>query len=379
MKHIVMLSGGIGSWATAKRVTAKYGTENLLLVFADTLSEDDDLYRFVIEGSASVFGIKVDIPFSLPSIRQREERKAAIVKLSQKAATFIPGLVWLIEGRDIWDVFRDKKFLGNSSVDPCSLVLKRQYLRGWVRANFVPRVQTLIEQKGITPHSRSGIAEAIRIGESVVNKVRSLIKAKQFEEAKAAAESLLNMEREVANQLTFYIGYDWTEVARWDRAKKYWEPYQVECPLVDPPFLHKSDLIQELLNEGIQIPLLYRLNMPHNNCWGRCVKAGHAQWYRLLEVLPDVYALSEEMEQEWQECTNSNKTILKDRRGGESKPFSLKEFRLQWESYPEEKKQKIRNAWTRNFGVLPEELLNELQVTGIDLADTSGCGCFSGV
>lgn len=379
MKHIVMFSGGIGSWATAKRVAAQHGVENLLLVFADTLSEDDDLYRFVVEGVASVFGLKVNIPVCLPSIRQREERKAAIMQLAEQAISAIPGLVWLIEGRDIWDVFRDVKFLGNSSVDPCSLVLKRQYLRAWVRATFVPGVQSVIAQRGIPLYSRAAISEAVKIGESVANKARSLTKAKRHEEAEAAAAPLLNAEREVADQLVFYIGYDWSEVGRWDKAKRYWDPYRVECPLVDPPYLHKSDLIQELASEGIQIPLLYRLNMPHNNCWGRCVKAGHSQWHRLLEVLPDVYAESEYLEAEWQTYTGSDKTILKDRRGGKTKPLSLQEFRLRWQDHPEDKKQRIRDAWNRNFGVLPEDLLTELQDAGVDLADTSGCGCFSGV
>lgn len=32
MKHIVMYSGGVGSWAAAKRVAEKHGTENLILL-----------------------------------------------------------------------------------------------------------------------------------------------------------------------------------------------------------------------------------------------------------------------------------------------------------------------------------------------------------
>ena len=49
MKHIVFYSGGLCSWATAKRVVEKHGKENVLLLFTDTLIEDEDLYRFISE------------------------------------------------------------------------------------------------------------------------------------------------------------------------------------------------------------------------------------------------------------------------------------------------------------------------------------------
>ena len=46
MKHIVSFSGGMGSFAEAKSCVDKYGKENVTLLFADTLMEDEDLYRF---------------------------------------------------------------------------------------------------------------------------------------------------------------------------------------------------------------------------------------------------------------------------------------------------------------------------------------------
>ena len=49
MKHIVSLSGGIGSYITLKRVISKYGIENVVAVFCDTLNEDGDLYRFLYD------------------------------------------------------------------------------------------------------------------------------------------------------------------------------------------------------------------------------------------------------------------------------------------------------------------------------------------
>ena len=47
MKHIVMFSGGIASWATAKRIAEQHGTDELIMCFADTQMEDPDLYRFL--------------------------------------------------------------------------------------------------------------------------------------------------------------------------------------------------------------------------------------------------------------------------------------------------------------------------------------------
>ena len=53
MQHVVMFSGGAGSWMTAKRVAEKHGTDNLILLFADTLIEDEDLYRFLDEAAVT--------------------------------------------------------------------------------------------------------------------------------------------------------------------------------------------------------------------------------------------------------------------------------------------------------------------------------------
>ena len=56
MKHVVNFSGGAGSWMTAKRVAERYGTDNLVLLCADTGSEADDWYDFVQAAAADVGG-----------------------------------------------------------------------------------------------------------------------------------------------------------------------------------------------------------------------------------------------------------------------------------------------------------------------------------
>ena len=103
-RHVVMFSGGAGSWATAKRVAAVHGTENLYLVFADTLIEDEDLYRFIKEAAENIGG------------------------------TF----VHLVEGRTPWEVFHDDRFLGNSRLANCSKFLKQRPARKWLEENCNP-------------------------------------------------------------------------------------------------------------------------------------------------------------------------------------------------------------------------------------------------
>ena len=49
MKHIVSLSGGTASAVAANRVIQRKGKDNVILWFADTSWEDEDLYRFLID------------------------------------------------------------------------------------------------------------------------------------------------------------------------------------------------------------------------------------------------------------------------------------------------------------------------------------------
>lgn len=104
MKHIVMYSGGIGSWMTAKRVVEKYGKENTLLLFTDTLIEDEDLYRFLDETAK-----QLDVE-----------------------------LVKIADGRTPFEIFQEVKFLGNSRIAHCSKILKQDTSREWIHANYKP-------------------------------------------------------------------------------------------------------------------------------------------------------------------------------------------------------------------------------------------------
>jgi hypothetical protein len=228
-----MFSGGAGSWATAKRVAERHGTENLLLLFADTLMEDEDLYRFLDEAAADVGG----------------------------------KLVKVAEGRDPWQVFFDERFLGNSRVDPCSKILKRQLLRKWITTHLDPE-QTVV-----------------------------------------------------------YLGIDWMEEHRFTNAQAYWAPWKCEAPLCELPYITKDDVLQQLAESGIAQPRLYGMGFPHNNCGGFCIKAGQAHFKLLLEQMPERYAYHEQKEQEIRAYLKKDVAIMTDRRGGQRRPLTLKEFR----------------------------------------------------
>ncbi len=104
MKHVVMFSGGAGSWAAAKRVAAQHGTDDLTLLFADTKVEDPDLYRFLFDAAENVGG----------------------------------QLVTIADGRTPFEVFHDDRFLGNARLANCSKLLKQKPCREWLEANCDP-------------------------------------------------------------------------------------------------------------------------------------------------------------------------------------------------------------------------------------------------
>lgn len=246
--HVVMYSGGVGSYMAAKRVVEKHGSENTILLFADTKIEDETLYGF-LEKSSEKLGVK---------------------------------LIKLQEGRDPWQVFFDVKFLGNSRVDPCSKILKRDYLKKYLKNNFDP------------------------------------------------------------NNTVVYFGIDWSEKHRLKNAEGNNAPFKCEAPMCEPPYLSKEDMLIELAEDGIAVPDLYLEGFSHNNCGGFCIKAGQAHFKNLLIKKPETYRYHEEKEQEIREYLGKNVSILKDRRGGTTKPLTLKDFR---ERLEEDEDLYDKNEW----------------------------------
>lgn len=99
MKHIISLSGGIGSYFTLKRVIEKYGKEDVIAVFCDTWNEDKDLYRF-LDDTQKKFEIEI---------------------------------VYICDGRTPIELAEEEKFLYNSRVANCSKILKSRIFNKWLK------------------------------------------------------------------------------------------------------------------------------------------------------------------------------------------------------------------------------------------------------
>jgi hypothetical protein len=230
MKHIISFSGGLGSFWTAHRVIERHGKADVTLLFADTCMEDEDLYRFNRDAS-SLLGVPI---------------------------------TRITDGRTPWEVFRDVRFLGNSRVDPCSKILKRELLDRWHRENCY-EMATIV-----------------------------------------------------------YVGVDWTETHRLDRLRARKPEWRIEAPMTEAPLWDKNRMICESDRIGLTPPRLYKMGFPHNNCGGFCVKAGQGHFAHLLKTMPERYAYHEQQEQDLRVALGRDDIgILKDKNG----PFTLRELR----------------------------------------------------
>ncbi len=271
-----MFSGGIGSWGAARRSAEIHGVEQVTLLFADTLIEDDDLHRFLLEGAARLAGR--DCPddllagaASIPPLREMGRRRRHLLDLGAAASAALPQLVWIAEGRDPHQVYGDIRFLGNSRVDPCSSILKRRLMRRWLERHRDP-------------------------GDTIC-----------------------------------VLGFDWSEVHGLDRAEGFWAPWRIECPLTEKPFRSKEDLLAELERLGVRPPRLYAESFAHNNCGGFCCKAGQASFELLLRRHPERYRWHEASEEEIRARLGRDVSILRDRRGGHTRPLTMRRFRRRLE------------------------------------------------
>jgi len=281
-----MFSAGGGSYRAAKLDRKAHPDAPFRLVFTDTLYEDADAYRFLIEGAADVIGRKLnwtvraedfpdyrvadDVP--IEEYRGNPEWRAFLADLRERAASALPELIWLVEGRDPWEVFRDERFVGNSRVDPCSKFIKRARLDAWRKAACIAARDRFVV--GIGEHEKH-----------------------RYDDGKGGG-----------------LG---------PRMAK--EGWRYEAPLLGQPELNPS---LWMAAAGIAPPRLYAMGYMHNNCGGFCCKAGHAHWQNRAEVQPDRFAYDAMMERKVRAYLgDARATMLNDRRGGTRKrPLSLDAF-----------------------------------------------------
>jgi len=203
-----------------------------VLLFADVLIEDEDLYRFSADAAAYL-----GVP---------------ITRISKELTP--------------WQLFAAQGMIGNSRAPLCSIMLKREPLDEWHRANCLEFTTTL------------------------------------------------------------HFGIDWTEEHRLCDLRKRYPTWRCEAPMCDAPLWDKCRMLDELRALGIEPPRLYKWGFPHNNCGGFCVKAGQAQFALLLRTMPERYAWHE-AEEEKLRVQLGDFSVMKDRRGKTQKPLPMRVLR----------------------------------------------------
>jgi 3'-phosphoadenosine 5'-phosphosulfate sulfotransferase (PAPS reductase)/FAD synthetase len=205
------------------------------LWFADTLWEDEDLYRFLSDLEAR-WGLQI---------------------------------IRFADGRTPLEVAEDKKLIPNSFAAPCSHELKQKPFLRYIKGQPKP--------------------------------------------------------------LTVHLGLSWDEEHRMARPREIYEGVAgvtVDFPLLWKPLPFMS-YTKTIVEWGIKPPRLYELGFPHNNCGGRCVRQGIREWVRLWRTMPDRFQEVSNWEQAQRAIggPRAERSILKDRQGGESKSLTLEEIK----------------------------------------------------
>jgi len=130
--------------------------------------------------------------------------------------------------------------------------------------------------------------------------------------------------------VTVALGMDWKETHRMERPKAEYEKMEgvtVDFPLMWEPY-ETRPYAQVVASWGIPIPSLYLEGFPHNNCGGRCVKQGVAEWKRLKIHRPKDFAMVRDWErdQRGKGGARANYAIARDQSGGEVKPKTMAEI-----------------------------------------------------
>ncbi len=205
------------------------------------------------------------------------EESADLYEFNSKASEILGVPITRIsEEMDVWTLFRKQGLIGNNRFPICSVKLKREPLDLWHRQNCLEMDAVL------------------------------------------------------------YVGFDWNEDDRVRDLQKALHPWRVEAPMMESPIWTKCKMEEEAVKLGLPIGEAYSLGFPHNNCGMRCVRAGITHWVHLFKVKPDRF-----LDWEQKECDTAEDfrqrgieplSMLKDRRGGETRNLYLRDLRKRIES-----------------------------------------------
>ena len=183
---------------------------------------------------------------------------------------------WIVirDGRTPMQVGRDERVVPNDRMAVCSKILKRKALDRWIKHNCDPEDSYI------------------------------------------------------------YLGFDWTEPQRHERAAPLWEPYKIKSPLMHEPFVEKSALLQKYRDFGIEPPRLYSVGFSHANCGGACVRGGQAAWKMLLDWNRQRFLEWENEEEATRAYLKKDVAMLKETKQGKTTPLTLRKFRERLEDQP---------------------------------------------
>ncbi len=206
-------------------------------------------------------------------------------------------------------------------------------------------------------------------------------------------------EHDFTTNATLYFGIGFDEMHREKAIRENWQPFKVEMPLIDHN-IWKEDSLKKY---DIKRPVLYDYGFSHNNCNGRCVKAGQGHYKLLKERMPEVFAKIMEQEHHLKMCVSAYRYITNDKVPEEDRiPLHVQEIMLAELDdayrdyfYDRAPKPKLfihpagsaapRYAHIQQYSFMKRdgkpfpirdlhyEVENDQQ---IDLFDIGGCGCF---
>lgn len=277
MKHIIFYSGGLGSWATFKKVSESVNINDIICLFTDTLIEDVYLYKFLLETIQEAYGVdNSDLIYKLKHIPEishdsMEDRKSFLIEMSKESNSRNDNFIWISDGRDPWDVFNDNMYIGNSRLAQCSHELKQDVAKKYIYENF--------------NH----------------------------------------------DECVLYLGIDWTEEHRTKAPTKNWHPYKVRFPLCQEPYINKVDIVKKLEELNIDMPRLYNKGYFHNNCLGFCVRAGQGHFIHLLRTNRNLYLYHEEKELELIDKIGKDVSMLQRTRNKKRERVTMRQLREEYE------------------------------------------------
>lgn len=191
---------------------------------------------------------------------------------------------------------------------------------------------------------------------------------------------------------TLYFGIGFDEMHRAAPIEENWKPFKTLFPLID----HNIDKDALLERYNIRQPRLYDLNFAHNNCGGRCVKAGQGHFQNLLvrrekdyfELMEQEIVISEYIRYTKQPAVKSGKNpdyMYKDvwefiSTGKKSDKIKNilegHQYSKNWNFGRDKDGNPIKKPFTFMKSLSLDDLEKKaLQLDFWDLLDIGGCGC----